>query len=94
MGTSGIFSGQNCILRTLNFELIYPVNVPILEDFLDFSERVDNILHIFLQDHENLALKYSPRFNVDIDKSIYLSIFTLDLTPEGSFYQECAQHVA
>ncbi len=92
MGTNGMFSGETCIFRTLHFELIYPVSVPVLEDFLDFSERVDDLLNEFLQENDHLSLKYTPRFNVDTHKCLYLSVFTLDFTPQGSLYaQESTQ---
>jgi hypothetical protein len=69
---------------------VYPVTAANLKDFLDFGERIDDILNSFLQNNDHLALKYSPKFNVSLDKSLYLCIFTLDLTPKDFLAQKAA----
>ena len=79
LGTGGIFSNSTCIFKSLNFEFIHPVSDLSLQAFIDFEDHFEDILSEFLSFNENLSLKYSPRFDVMVDKNLYRVMFTLDV---------------
>lgn len=79
LGTNGIFSNSTCVFKSLNFEFIHPATDLSLNAFMNFEETFEDVLSEFLSFNENLSLKYSPHFDVMVDKNLYRVMFTLDV---------------
>ncbi len=87
LGTNGIFSNSTCVFKSLNFEFIYPAIDLSLQAFMGFEETFEDLLSQFLSVNENLSLKYSPRFDVMVDKNLYRVMFTFDVFSMNMHYQ-------
>jgi hypothetical protein len=90
LGTNGIFSNETCIFKTLTLELTTPVCDLSLQAFLEFEEKIEGILDVFLKNNENAGLKYSPKFDVLVDKCLYTCVFTLDIFSMQLSYNSAA----
>ena len=78
LSSRGVMSQDLWLFKTLNFQILYPVVSPDLNHFLNFCETIESALSSFMGKNQKFSLKYSPKFQVSLDKTAYFCLFTFD----------------